>query len=442
MKQKKLSILIIGIVGILIISGLSTAIIKTEDKNSVSIDNISAKDANGVPVVGDAGELVLYVDGDAVSIDESAPSPIIGEAKEFKVEVFDQDGAYVEAYIRFCKELDVYDEDEGSTVYFMAPFGSIVCELHATACGYESFDGYIYVEDRSLSLKITEPGSALSIVEGVSFNVAVEDQDGEAPPGVVTATLYNDAESLSFDYEIYGGAGSIVAPDVEKDVVFNLKVWKDEGEYDEGEGPSITVLDNYFALSVYRADDYQDNPDNAEEITKINELEEITIELKDIEGNCPNVLIHFEPYLFTHINPATFQAPDVDKDEDYDIWTYKDGNKIITEIEVLYVPEKEMSIDVNPGTVDEGETFTVTVKDLSPATFTAPPVDEEESPRTYTITAKATGYNDAPGEIEVLNKDTPEKKMSIYVSPGTVDEGETFTVTVKEDSDTKDEIIG
>jgi len=66
---------------------------------------------------------------------------------------------------------------------------------------------------------------------------------------------------------------------------------------------------------------------------------------------------------------------------------------------------------------------------LSPATFTAPPVDEEESPRTYTITAKATGYNDAPGEIEVRDKpletcevkgEVKDKSTGLVISGATV----------------------
>ncbi len=461
MKQKKLSILIIGIVGILIISGLSTAIIKTEDKNSVSIDNISAKGANGVPAVGNADELVLYVDDTAVSLDEYAPSPEIGEAKEFKVDVLNKDGASVEADIRFCKGADGCDTCAGSsTAYFTAPFISSSesyrrCELHATACDYASFTGYIYVTDRPLSLEITEPVSALEVVEGKNFTVSFIDQDGEVPPGGAIVRLYNDIQSYE---KIIYGTGEIEAPEVEKDEDFSLKVWKDEGEYDEGEGPSITVLDNYLNMAVYRADDYQEDPDNAESITEINERERFTVVITDRAGDLPDVSIYFGGALQKwRKNPATWTTPYVDEDTTYDIETHNDVG-MNTTLTVLNAVCTVNGTVVNESSGEAIMDARVSYTSLLGGSDSTETNDNGEFLFSdvklglsydweYTFEASASGYitktitQKIKEDIEInfeLEPTVPKRDMVIYSPKDVVEETE-FTVTVS-DSETGNEV--
>ena len=464
-KKKKLSILIIGIVGILIISGLSTAIIKTEDKNSVSIDNISAKGANGVPAVGNADELVLYViiqnEKVPVSTDDGAPSPEIDEAKEFEVEVSNQDGAPVEADIKFCKGADGCDVCEGSsTAYFTAPFISSSesyrrCELHATACDYASFTGYIYVTDRPLSLEITEPPSALSVVEGKNFTVSVIDQDGEAPPGGAIVRLYNNI--LSFEETIYG-TGEIEAPEVEKDEAFSLKVWKDEGEYEEGEGPSITVLDNYLNIAVYHADDYQEDPDNAESITEINERERFTVVITDRDGDLPDISIYFGGALQKwRKNPATWTTPYVDEDTTYDIETHNDVG-MSTTLTVLNAVCTVSGTVVNESSGEAVMGAMVRYTSLLGGSDSTETNDNGEFLFSdvklglsydweYTFEASASGYipktitQKIKEDIEInfeLEPTVPKRDMVIYSPKDVVEETE-FTVTVS-DSETGNEV--
>jgi len=242
MKNKKIKIVIIGLVSILILGAFSTTGIYNGVKDAIYANN---KNKSELAVGSEDFETKKFNGGAYLIIDKPLDSAVYLEKDLIVVHVVDQNGDNVkDAYVEILEYDYIHDTTGwGGNAYLTAPSVTEDTDVRIHA---ETFEGEECIEDikitiRAKKLYVSAPSSTS---EGETFKVTVKSQDGKAVIGA--KVTFDDTTEYT---DIYGMV-TFSAPFVIEDTNYNIIASAPLRWYEDGE-KEIKVIDKGVVICGY-----------------------------------------------------------------------------------------------------------------------------------------------------------------------------------------------